>query len=155
MMWLSEKFPAVILRLFLVYGPGQAENRFIPQVIAGCLRGDTFAVSEGRQIRDFCYIDDIIFGIIEALTCKNVCGEVINLASGVPVSIRSVIEKISKLIGSGTPEYGKIPYRNSENMMLWADTSLAQELLNWSPSIKLEEGLPKVIEHYKKALGKR
>ena len=52
----SENFPAVTLRLFLTYGPGQDISRFLPQIIRGCLDDATFPASAGEQLRDFCYV---------------------------------------------------------------------------------------------------
>jgi nucleoside-diphosphate-sugar epimerase len=59
----TENFPGVILRLFLVYGPYQNNERFLPQIINGCLSNSVFPVSSGQQLRDFCYIDDVVDGI--------------------------------------------------------------------------------------------
>ena len=131
MLYRTERFPVVILRLFLVYGPGQDSSRFLPQIIKGCFSGKEFETSLGEQLRDFCYIDDITDGILKTLKCNDVNGEVINLASGDPVSIRSVIEKVRNYIGKGRPIFGKIAYRPGENMKLYADTSKAESLLKW------------------------
>lgn len=146
MLWRTEQFPAVTLRLFLTYGPGQDERRFLPQIIKGCLEDRRFPVSEGRQLRDFCYVDDVADGILRALEAPSVCGRVVNLASGIPVSIRAAIERVRRLVGQGQPDFGQIPYRAGESMALWADISLARELLDWTPRVPLEEGLARTIE---------
>lgn len=145
----TENFPAVIFRLFLVYGPGQDSERFLPQVIKGCLSGDKFATSLGGQLRDFCYIDDVVNGILMALDNDKVNGEVINLASGKMVSIRTMIENVRDSIGKGKPEFGIVPYRVGENMELYADISKAKRLLGWKPATTLENGLKKTIDYYK------
>ena len=54
MLFRTEEFPMVILRLFLTYGPGQEDRRFLPQIIKGCLSDAKFPTSEGQQLRDFC-----------------------------------------------------------------------------------------------------
>ncbi len=77
----TEGFPAVILRLFLVYGPNQDHKRFLPQVIRGCISGKSFPTSLGEQIRDFCYVDDVTRGVLMALMHDGINGEVINIAS--------------------------------------------------------------------------
>ena len=92
----TKSFPAVILRLFLVYGPGQDNKRFIPQIIEGCLSNSIFPTSAGVQLRDFCYIDDIVIGILSTLNNDRVNGEIINLASGKPVAICDAIKCINK-----------------------------------------------------------
>ena len=117
MLYRTERFPVVILRLFLVYGPGQDSSRFLPQIIKGCLSGKEFETSSGEQLRDFCYIDDITDGILKSMKSDNLNGEIINLASGDPIS-RTVIEKVKTYIEKGDPKFGKIAYRAGENMSL-------------------------------------
>ena len=151
MLWRAEQFPAVTLRLFLTYGPGQGEQRFLPQIIRGCLQGRRFPVSEGGQLRDFCYVDDVVEGVFHALEVPAVCGRVINLASGIPVTIRFMIEQVRSIIGKGEPDFGRIANRTGENMALWADTSLARELLGWAPQVPLEEGLARTVRYYRSA----
>lgn len=145
----TEKFPAVILRPFLVYGPGQGQERFIPQIIKGCLNNQEFPASSGEQLRDFCFIDDFIQAIFSALGNDNAYGEVINIASGKPISIKKMISVIVAVIGSGQPQFGKITYRNGENMALYGDIVKAEEILSWSPETSIKKGIKKTIEFYK------
>jgi UDP-glucose 4-epimerase len=147
----TEGFPAVILRLFLVYGPSQDHKRFLPQVIRGCACGKSFPTSLGEQLRDFCYVDDVTRGILMALVQDDINGEVINLASGIPVTIRKVTEIVKVLIGQGDPLFGQIPYRTKENMALYADISKANNVLNWKPEIALEDGILRTINFYRTA----
>jgi len=145
----TDNFQVVILRLFLVYGPGQGCGRFLPQIVEGCFSEKEFKTSLGEQVRDFCYIDDITDGILKALKCDNVNGEIINLASGNPISIRTVIEKVQTYIGKGSPKFGKIAYRTGENMSLYADISKAELLLGWRPKTAIESGIKKIVDHYR------
>lgn len=145
MLYRTEHFPAVTLRLFLTYGPGQDQKRFLPQVIKGCLDNVSFSASEGRQLRDFCYISDTVDAVFLALHCIEANGEIINIASGVPVSIRHVIENIKAIIGSGNPKFGDIAYRQGENMALYANIEKAEKILGWRPKVTLEEGLVNTI----------
>ena len=155
MLYCTENFPAVILRLFLTYGPGQDEGRFIPQIIRGCLDNSQFPTSAGEQLRDFCYVEDTAQAILLALTSKNVLGEVINVSSGEPVSIQTMINKVCEFTGSGKPQYGKVPYRNGENMALFANAEKAEKFLNWKPSTKLDQGLQETIDWYKNNKARR
>jgi len=148
----TEDLPAVIVRLFLVYGPGQDHRRFLPQVIRGCLANQVFETSEGMQLRDFCYIDDVVNAILLAMVSEEAHGRVINVASGEPVSIREVIEKMVSMVGGGKADFGKIPYRVGENMALYADISLAKEILGWQPAITLDKGLKRTIAWYRQTL---
>jgi len=144
----TENFPAVILRLFLTYGPGQDAGRFLPQIIRGCLDDATFPTSAGEQLRDFCYIDDTVSAIFQALKKKEVNGEVLNVASGEPVKIRDMIEKVCALTGSGKPQYGKVSYRPGENMALYANISKGKKILQWEPRTNIDIGLQKTINYF-------
>lgn len=142
----TERFPGTLIRLFLTYGPGQGSERFIPQIIRGCLEGRRFPTSGGNQIRDFCYVDDVVSAIFSALTASNSVGEVINIASGQPIKIKAVIKLIQQIIGKGSPAFGEIPYRPDESMNLYADIGRARGLLNWAPTVSLESGLIETIK---------
>lgn len=145
----TEGFPGTALRFFLVYGLGQDDKRFLPHIIKACLRNEEFKVSEGKQIRDFCYVDDVVEALIRAALSSQAEGLVINVASGKPISIMEMVKKVVNIIGSGKPLFGAIPYRKGENMELYADISNAKRMINWIPVTSLEEGLNKTIEYYK------
>ena len=141
----TEKFPSVILRLFLVYGLDQEDNRFIPKIINGCLNDEDFDTSDGNQLRDFCHIDDVVNGIFCALLTRGLFGEIINLASGKPIKIKYMINLIKNLANGGRPQFGKIPYRLNENMALYADINKSKEILSWSPKKNLEDSIKDLI----------
>jgi len=152
MLFKTEGLPAVILRPFLIYGDGQNNKRFLPQIINGCLKGVQFPVSNGEQLRDFCYVDDIIKGIILTLKNDRVNGEVINLASGKPISIRKVIELVQEVVGQGVPDFGAVPYRVGESMALYADVAKAKKLLGWEPSVSIDEGISRTVHYYQRKI---
>ncbi len=149
MLYRTEVFPATTLRLFLVYGPGQDSRRFLPQIIKGCLDGRAFPTSLGEQLRDFCFVDDVVQAIFSALECEAAAGEVINIGSGKPVAIRETIELVRSIVGSGSPQYGKVAYRTGENMSLYPDISKARSVLQWKPSVDLRTGLVRTIDWYR------
>jgi len=145
----TEGFPGVVLRLFLVYGEGQKEDRFIPYIVKSCLRGEKFPVSFAKQYRDFCHVSDICHGILSSLSNTKALGEVINLGSGNPILVKDVIEKIVYIVGSGEPLYGKVSYRIGESMCLYPDTEKAKLILSWKPEVSLNDGLANLIEIFK------
>ncbi|MBN2453534.1 MAG: NAD-dependent epimerase/dehydratase family protein [Candidatus Omnitrophica bacterium] len=145
-----EKFPGVVLRFFLVYGPGQDDRRFLPQIIKACLNNEKFKTSEGIQARDFCYIDDVVEAMVMAAVSVKARGHIINVASGKPVLIRDMVKKVIRIAGGGMPLWGAYPYKNGENMKLYADISLAGSILGWRPRVTLEEGLKATIDYYSK-----
>jgi nucleoside-diphosphate-sugar epimerase len=144
----TEGFPGVVLRFFLVYGPGQDDRRFLPQIIKACLKNDGFKTSEGKQLRDLCYVQDAVDAMLKAALSSDAKGHIINIASGIPVSIREMVEKVIKLTGGGKPLWGTYSYRKGENMELYADVGLAKNILQWESKTSLEEGLIKTINYY-------
>lgn len=152
MLHLSEGFPGVVARLFLVYGPGQDEKRFLPQIVIACLKGETIETTEGRQLRDFCYVDDVVEGLIKSAVTPQAKGHVINIASSKPVLIRDMIDEIVGVIGKGNPILGARPYREGEHMELFADINRAKDLLCWEPRITLKDGLIRTIDYYKRVV---
>jgi nucleoside-diphosphate-sugar epimerase len=145
----TQNFPGTILRLFLAYGPRQSMNRFIPTVISNAIRNVEFSTSGGEQYRDFCYIDDFVESIFLAFENDLVDGEVINIGSGLPMTVKSVVELIIKKVGGGIPLWGKHPYRPGENMNLYADINKAKRILNWKPTRSLDFGLDETIKWYR------
>jgi len=148
MLYRTEGFPAVTLRIFLTYGPGQRPNRLIPQTIQACLENSEFPTSTGNQVRDFCYIDDVVDAIFASLTHSNAQGCILNVGSGEPVSVKEVILQIKKIIGYGEPQFGSIEPRALENSSLYPDLDLIRKVINWFPKISLEEGLARTISSY-------
>ncbi len=152
MLYRTEDFPATTLRLFLTYGPGQGDRRFLPQIIKGCIEGRSFPTSAGQQLRDFCFVGDIVDAVFAAFSRPKARGEVINVASGTAVSIRQVIEMVRNFVGRGVPQFGEVAYRAGENMELYADISKARALLDWEPKVSLEMGLKKTIQSIKSSI---
>ena len=123
----------------------------MPQIIRGCLSDVEFPTSEGQQLRDFCFVSDIVRAILRALESKVAEGQVFNVASGVPVTIRAIIDEVCHIVGMGRPQYGKVSYRPGENMALYADIRKTQEVLGWSPGVNLSEGLSRTISWLRSA----
>lgn len=145
----SQNFPVVICRLFLVYGPGQNSDRFIPQIINGCLADTLVNTTPGEQVRDFCFIDDVVDALFLCLEKRGVEGMVFNIGLGSPRTVRSVVEIIQSLIGKGQINFGGKQYRKGESMECYPNISAAQEVLGWSPKTGLEEGLRKTVDTFR------
>jgi UDP-glucose 4-epimerase len=145
----TENFPAVILRLFLVYGPRQKMNRLIPHVIKSCIQNTNFTLSEGNQIKDFTYVEDVVDFILISLIKKNVEGNIINVGSGKPISVKNIVEMINSKIKLGNPIFSKKFNKNIENNELIPDLSKSKKLLNLSSKTSLDDGLQFTIDWYK------
>ena len=149
MLYKNKKFPVIILRFFQVYGPNQNKNRFLPQIIKGCLDNKTFPASSGGQVRDFCHIDDITNAIFLSLNAKRADGEIFNIGSGQPKKIKYIIHQIRKIVGKGKAQFGKIKYRENENMKLYPNIKKARTILKWKPKITFNRGIKTVINSYR------
>ena len=145
----KNNFPSVILRLYLAYGPKQDINRFLPIVIKGCIKNEKFPCSKGNQLRDFIYVNDVVDVIIKSLTNKDIKGQIINVGSGKPKKIKSIIEQIKKITKGGYPEYGKIKFRKDEILKLYPSINKISRILGWKPKTNLNQGLVKTINYYK------
>ncbi len=147
----NKNFPSIVLRFFLVYGPHQNKNKIVSHAIINCLMNKKFYLSKGVQKRDYCYIDDITRAIFLALKSKH-NGEIINIGSGKPLTVRLLVNYIRKLIGRGKPVFGGIKYRKYENMEVYPNIGKAIKKIKWKPKISLEMGIKSTIDFYKKAL---
>ena len=141
-------FPATILRLYLVYGPYQDGNRIIPFTIMNAINNKKFDCSTGNQLRDFIYIDDLVSAIIKIIKNENLNGEIINIGSGKPISIKRLIIKICKLSKGGQPQFGKIPFRKDEILRLYPNLSKIKKIIKWKAKVNLDQGLKKTIKYF-------
>lgn len=141
-------FPASILRLYLVYGPYQDGNRIIPFTIMNAINNKKFDCSTGNQLRDFIYIDDLVSAIIKIIKNENLNGEIINIGSGKPISIKRLIIKICKLSKGGQPQFGKIPFRKDEILRLYPNLSKIKKIIKWKAKVNLDQGLKKTIKYF-------
>ena len=144
----KKNFPSTVIRFYLVYGPKQDINRFLPIIIKGCIKNKKFPCSEGIQLRDFTHINDVVNAILKSLTNKNARGQIINIGSGRPRKIRSVIEDIKRISRGGYPQYGTFKLRKSEILKLYPSIKKAKNKMNWKPKISFEKGLKSTIKYY-------
>jgi len=154
MLWKTERFPNVVIRPFLTYGPYQDQKMFIPALIMSCLKNQKFSATAGQQTREFNYIDDIVEGYAKAAIKPRALGEVINLGNGQEYPIREVASMIMKLTGrQGLVSLGRLPYRPAEAMHFYSDSGKAKDILDWEAKVDLEEGLKRTIAWYKSIYG--
>ena len=121
----------------------------IPIVITKSLKNQKFDCTDGKQKRDFLYIDDLVQMTLKVIKSKKVKGKIINVGSGNRVSVKKIIEKIVKFSKGGKPLYGKIKMRKDENINMFPDISNTKKLLRWKANISLDTGLKKTINFYR------
>jgi UDP-glucose 4-epimerase len=146
-------WPIVMLRPFNAYGPWQTPDRVIPEIIVRALRRQPLKMTQGRQTREFNFVEDLADGFFRAGTVAGIDGELINLGCGEEVSMRRMAETILDLMDNPVvPEFGALSDRPTEIWRMYSDNTRARELLGWSPSHTLEEGLAKTIGWYRSEL---
>lgn len=145
----TSKLRFVNVRLGHLYGPGDNTSGFVIYIIRQCLaNAESIELTEGKQMRDFIYIDDAVSGIMQLLNSREnlpTAWSEFYLGSGHPVSIRQLVERIHQLIKSRSNLcFGKIPYRENEPMESKTDISKLIEF-GWDPRTSLDEGLIQTI----------
>jgi nucleoside-diphosphate-sugar epimerase len=146
----NRNFPFVIIRPFLLYGPYQDNNRFLPLTISSFLAGKKFACSDCTQYRDFLYIDDAVRAIKACLGNKKIYRKITNIGFGKPIQLRKAINIIQKKIKKGKPDFGKIALRSDEPEVIYPDIKRAKKYLDWKPAISFQQGIIKTINYFKK-----
>ena len=144
----KKSFPLTILRLYQAYGPQQDFNRFIPILIKACIQNKNFPCSNGNQLRDFIYIDDVINAILKTLKSKKAKGHIINIGTGKPKKIKKIIKEVKKNLKGGHPQFGKIKLRKDEILKIYPSIKKAKNIINWKPKVSFENGLKLTIKFY-------
>jgi UDP-glucuronate 4-epimerase len=140
-----------VVRYFTVYGPCGRPDMSIFRFIKWIDEGTPITLfGDGTQSRDFTYVDDIARGTIAA--SKEVGYEVINLGGGRnPISMNYVIGKLEEYLGK-TAVIDHQPFHKADLLETWADIEKAGRLLDWQPTITLDDGLRKCVDWYQENL---
>ena len=144
---------AVGLRYFNVFGPRQDPASeyaaVIPKFILGALRGEPLEIhGDGRQSRDFAYIDNIVDANLLAVAAPNVGGEVFNVGCGERTSLLEIIARLEGILGRPL-DRRHTPSRAGDVPHSLADVSKAKRLLAYTPVIGFDEGLARTIEYFR------
>ncbi len=148
----------VSLRYFNVFGPRQdPESMYsavIPRFMEQALKGETLGVHwDGKQARDFTYIDNVVQANLLAATKKGVGGQVFNIANGRSYSLLTMIGILEECVGRKLPRRHS-PMRAGDVRKTWADISRAKRLLGYKPSVGFEDGVRKTWEYFSKEFSK-
>lgn len=145
-----------VARIFNTYGPRMHINdgRVVSNFIVQALRGEDITLyGNGTQTRSFCYVDDLIEGIVRIMNTPAEITGPINLGNPVEFTIRQLAELVIELVGStSTLTYKPLPSDDPKQRQ--PDITLANETLNWEPMIDLCTGLLKTIEYFDAELSK-
>ncbi len=155
--WRQHKVKIKVIRIFNTYGPRMHPNdgRVVSNFIVQALRNEDITLyGDGNQTRSFCYVDDLIEGMIRLMnTGDDVTGPV-NVGNPGEFTIRELAEKVIELTGSSSKLVFK-PLPQDDPRQRKPDITLAKSLLGWQPTIALEAGLKKTIAYFDDLLSGR
>ena len=140
---------AKIVRIFNTYGPRMRvrDGRAVPAFMSQALRNEDVTVfGDGSQTRSFCYVSDLVDGIIRMMESKE--NSPINIGNPAEMTIKQIAETIIEMTGStSTIIYQPLP--EDDPKVRKPDITRARTLLNWEPKVDLREGLTKTIEYFR------
>ncbi len=142
-----------VMRIFNTYGPRMHANdgRVVSNFIVQALKGEDITIyGNGEQTRSFCYVDDLVEGMIRLMNKENFIGPV-NIGNPGEFTIKQLAEQIIQLTKSSSRlVFHDLPQDDPQQRQ--PDITLAKKELGWEPTIKLEDGLKKTIAYFKSVL---
>ncbi len=152
-LWRTAGLPACVVRPFNTYGPrepwagARAEviPRFILQVLAG---REPVIFGDGKQTRDFTFVDDTVEGLVRAAACDAMVGEVVNIAFGHEVSIRAIAELVATRLDRNDLRARHADSRPGDVDRHYADIEKAGRLFGYAPKVDFETGLSRTVEWF-------
>jgi UDP-glucuronate decarboxylase len=142
-----------IARIFNTYGPRMLpdDGRVVSNFVVQALKGEPLTVyGDGSQTRSFCYVDDLVDGVMRLMDREGFVGPV-NLGNPSEFTILELAEKVLALTGSAA-EIRFLPLPADDPVQRRPDIELAQKELGWEPKVPLEEGLRKTVEYFDELL---
>ena len=149
--WATYQLPVTIIRPFNNFGPRQHLEKAVPRFVTSCILDEKLRVhGDGSAARDWIYVQDTCEAVDRVAHCdkSKVVGEVINIGTGVSLSIAEVAKATVKLMGKPESLITYVGDRPGQVFRHTADASKAKRILGWQPSIDFETGLAKTIEWY-------
>jgi UDP-glucuronate decarboxylase len=142
-----------IARIFNTYGPrmAEADGRVVSNFIVQALRGQDITIfGEGRQTRSFCYVDDLIEGLIRLMAAEG-RHQPVNLGNPVEFTIRELAEEVSRVVGREARLVHQ-PLPQDDPTQRKPDISRAREWLGWEPTVRLADGLERTVAYFRQRL---
>jgi UDP-glucuronate decarboxylase len=141
------------VRIFNTYGPRMRpdDGRVVPTFLSQALRGDDLTVyGDGSQTRTFCYVDDMVDGLRAVMETDEMKGDVVNVGGENEISIRTLAEQIIAVCDTDS-ELVYEPLPEDDPTRRRPDISKALSMLDWEPTVDLETGLARCLDHFESA----
>ena len=151
----QHHLPIKVARIFNTYGPHMRPNdgRVISNFVMQALRHDDLTLyGDGTQTRSFCYVDDLVDGLVRLMTTSDDVTGPVNFGNPVEFTIRELAEMTIGLTGSSSKiVHHPIPVDDPKQRC--PDISKARDLLGWAPTVQLRKGLINTIAYFERAVG--
>ena len=150
----QHNLPIKVARIFNTYGPRMHpdDGRVVSNFIVQALKGESITIyGDGSQTRSFCYVDDLVTGLIRLMRTEDDCTGPVNLGNPDEFQIKQLAERVLALVGSRSNIiYKELPEDDPQQRR--PDITLAKARLNWQPSIALDDGLFRTVEYFRALL---
>ena len=150
----QHNLPIKVARIFNTYGPRMHpdDGRVVSNFIVQALKGESLTIyGDGSQTRSFCYVDDLVTGLIRLMRTEDDCTGPVNLGNPGEFQIKQLAERVLALVGSRSNIiYKELPQDDPQQRC--PDITLAKDRLNWQPSIALDDGLFRTVEYFRALL---
>lgn len=135
--------PALTARLFTVYGPGEHEGRLLPSLLRTTEYAEPLSLTEGSQLRDFTYVEDVAEGLLRLGVSGAEPGETVNLATGLLSSVRKFVEIAGGVLSIPDERllFGALPTRPEEMVHDQVSVERLEQLTSWRPHTSIAEGV--------------
>lgn len=143
--------PIKVARIFNTYGPRMhpQDGRVVSNFIMQALRGEPLSVNgDGGQTRSFCYVDDLIDGLVRLMASPEDFTGPVNLGNPEECTIRDLAGQVIRLVGSSS-SVKKVPMPEDDPRKRKPDITLAREQLDWQPKISLDTGLRQTVDYFR------
>jgi UDP-glucuronate decarboxylase len=140
-----------VMRIFNTYGPRMhpADGRVVSNFIMQALRGEDITIyGDGSQTRSFCYVDDLISGMIKLMESRDGFPGPVNIGNPVEFTIRELAEMVIEMTGSRS-KLVQLPLPSDDPTQRRPDIGLANRELDWSPQVALRDGLTQTIAYFR------
>jgi len=155
--WRQHKVAIRVVRIFNTYGPRMhpADGRVVSNIILQALLGNDITIyGDGSQTRAFCYVDDLVDGLIRMMAAEDDVTGPINLGNPVELSILMLAERVLELTGSRSRIVHR-PLPQDDPVQRCPDITRARQLLKWEPRVDLDQGLRRTIACFENLLAER
>jgi len=145
-----------VVRIFNTYGPRMhpSDGRVVSNFIVQALRGEDIHIyGDGLQTRSFCYVDDLVEGMVRMMETEPGFTGPVNLGNPGEFTVLELAEKVIDLVGSRS-RLMHMPLPPDDPKQRKPDIALAKAKLGWEPKIDLEDGLKETIRYFRKTLGR-